>query len=224
MVILAIRALIDHIFRSNYPKFYEVQRHDLILSKLINDVITIILDPNLFYSRFSFIESEKDSMNVTFNKFRASKLPKINSKLFTRSALMKSLFPVPTEGKIRAMFLNDSQERLRCKSTIPWRRDTNITKNEGESSKSKINTSLTMFREKKLAYLRSKHNISASSIKTDHSYKILRSKTSLGDQRNEYDDTFNTINKVKMLQLAVSKANRHMMARNKSPIFKIRNE
>ena len=32
--------------------------------KLINDVITHMLDPNLYYSRFSFLESGMDAINL----------------------------------------------------------------------------------------------------------------------------------------------------------------
>jgi hypothetical protein len=32
--------------------------------KLINDVITNMLDPNLYYSRFSFLESGMDAINL----------------------------------------------------------------------------------------------------------------------------------------------------------------
>lgn len=34
MIVLAVRALIDYIFRNTYSKFYEERRHELILSKL----------------------------------------------------------------------------------------------------------------------------------------------------------------------------------------------
>ena len=34
--------------------------------KLINDVITHLLDPNLYYSRFSFLESGKEAINIKY--------------------------------------------------------------------------------------------------------------------------------------------------------------
>lgn len=34
--------------------------------KLINDVITHILDPNLYYSRFSFLESGMEAINIKY--------------------------------------------------------------------------------------------------------------------------------------------------------------
>jgi hypothetical protein len=35
--------------------------------KLINDVITHLLDPNLYYSRFSFLESGKEAINIKYD-------------------------------------------------------------------------------------------------------------------------------------------------------------
>ena len=32
--------------------------------KLINDLITQLLDPNIFYSRFSFFESGREAINI----------------------------------------------------------------------------------------------------------------------------------------------------------------
>lgn len=34
--------------------------------KLMNDVITHLLDPNLYYSRFSFLESGKEAINIKY--------------------------------------------------------------------------------------------------------------------------------------------------------------
>lgn len=34
--------------------------------KLINDVITHLLDPNLYYSRFSFLESGMEAINIKY--------------------------------------------------------------------------------------------------------------------------------------------------------------
>lgn len=34
--------------------------------KLMNDVITQLIDPNLYFSRFSFLESDKEAINIKF--------------------------------------------------------------------------------------------------------------------------------------------------------------
>ncbi len=83
--------------------------------KLINDVVTHLLDPNIFFSRFSFFESGREAINIKFDvsivsiltvlqKQKTSTLPKIRNKFFTRSALVSNLIPNPSEGKVRAMF------------------------------------------------------------------------------------------------------------------------
>jgi len=35
--------------------------------KLINDLITQLIDPNIFYSRFSFFESGREAINLKYN-------------------------------------------------------------------------------------------------------------------------------------------------------------
>ena len=77
--------------------------------RLINGVITEIFDPNIFYSRLSFLESGKDALDIknNLNQGRAHngfKLPNLKSKFYTRSALIKNLIPMPSEGKIRAKY------------------------------------------------------------------------------------------------------------------------
>ncbi len=77
--------------------------------RLLNGVITEIFDPNLFYSRLSFLESGKDALDIKFDLSKGKphngyKLPSIQNKFFTRSALIKTLIPKPSEGKVRAKF------------------------------------------------------------------------------------------------------------------------
>lgn len=66
-----------------------------------------MLDPNMFFSRFSFFESDKRSIDI---KFRSRKggvgLPALKAKYNTRSALVKALIPTPSDGKVRMMFKN----------------------------------------------------------------------------------------------------------------------
>lgn len=47
--------------------------------KLVNDVITHLLDPNLYYSRFSFLESGMEAINIKYD------VRKINLYLFSLS-------------------------------------------------------------------------------------------------------------------------------------------
>ena len=72
--------------------------------KLINDLITQLIDPNIFYSRFSFFESGRDAITIKYNKARSAAHQSTCAKFFTRSALVSNLIPNPSEGKIRALF------------------------------------------------------------------------------------------------------------------------
>ena len=72
--------------------------------KQINDLITQLIDPNIFYSRFSFFESNRDAINLKYSKARSAAHESARNKFFTRSALVQQLIPNPSEGKIRALF------------------------------------------------------------------------------------------------------------------------
>jgi hypothetical protein len=102
MILLAIRIEIDHIFKNSYPKFFSIPSHEQIAMKLINDLITKLIDPNLFYSRFSFFESGRDAITIKQQKHGESSTPQ--QKFYRRSALVEQLFPQPSEGKVRALF------------------------------------------------------------------------------------------------------------------------
>jgi hypothetical protein len=117
MIILTIRVEMEVIFKMNYRLFlgnsglnHSVDPKDQELCmRLINGVITEIFDPNIFYSRLSFLESGKDALDIKSNlnqgrKHNGYKLPNIKNKFYTRSALVKNLIPQPSEGKVRAKF------------------------------------------------------------------------------------------------------------------------
>lgn len=88
--------------------------HHQIAFRLINGVISEIFDPNIFYSRLSFLESGKSALDIKSSlnqgrSYNGYKLPNINNAFYTRSALVKNLIPMPSERKIRAKF---------CKSVV----------------------------------------------------------------------------------------------------------
>lgn len=123
MIILSVRLEIEIIFKMNYRSFlknYPAEdtnvdvSHQTLTKRLINGVITEVFDPNIFYSRLSFLESGKDGIDIKAElragkAFHGYKLPNIQSKFFTRSALIKNLIPVPAEGKVRAQFSDKNQ-------------------------------------------------------------------------------------------------------------------
>ena len=79
MFILSIRVEVEMIFKINYKSFL-INRDDSNSNqanidkvlRLINGVITEIFDPNIFYSRLSFLESGKDAIDIK-NELNAGK-------------------------------------------------------------------------------------------------------------------------------------------------------
>lgn len=64
MILLAIRVEMEVILKVNYPHFMDDKTNEEITMRSINGVITELLDPKIFYSRFSFLESGKDAIDL----------------------------------------------------------------------------------------------------------------------------------------------------------------
>ena len=70
MIMLAIRIETEMIFKINYksfliPKDGENNQHNIDnVLRLINGVVSEIFDPNINYSRLSFLESGKDAIDI----------------------------------------------------------------------------------------------------------------------------------------------------------------
>lgn len=117
-LLLAIRLEIESIYKNAYPQILAEPHHEELAMRLISGCITEIVDPKLYYSRFSFLESGKEAIDIKHRMFKMSNLkmphvdqqtspflPKDKNKYYTRSTLVKNLFPIPSEGKVRAMFI-----------------------------------------------------------------------------------------------------------------------
>ena len=66
---------------------------------MINGLISELLDPNLFYSRLSFLESTKDALDIKgqLNIGRrvgaqGFKLPSLAEKYYTRSCFVRNFY------------------------------------------------------------------------------------------------------------------------------------
>jgi hypothetical protein len=68
MIVLAVRIVVERIFKQVYKVFFSKPQHEKIAIKLINDVITRVLDPNIYYSRMSFFESGRQAINIKYEK------------------------------------------------------------------------------------------------------------------------------------------------------------
>ena len=72
--------------------------------RLINGAITELIDPKVYYSRFSFLESGKDAIDIKYKIHKrggqlespergGGVLPNLKSKYYTRSTLVRNLIP-----------------------------------------------------------------------------------------------------------------------------------
>ena len=112
LVVLAIRVETEIIFKNSYPEFFSNAHLEKIAMALIWQVITRLLDPDVYFSRFSFLESGKEAIDLKSRGQRKGMLPHMKNKFTTRSALVSSLIPQPSEGKVRKMFRSPDSLRL----------------------------------------------------------------------------------------------------------------
>ena len=66
MILLAIRVEMEVILKVNYPYFMDVKANEEKAMRLVNGVITELLDPKIYFSRFSFLESGKEAIDRKF--------------------------------------------------------------------------------------------------------------------------------------------------------------
>lgn len=115
IIILTVRVQLEMLYKMHFRAFLgradkaKGDKHQTLAMRLINGVITEVFDPNIFFSRLSFLESGKDALDIKnfLNQGRAYKgykLPNIKDKFYTRSALVKNLIPMPSDGKFRSRF------------------------------------------------------------------------------------------------------------------------
>ncbi len=110
MILLAIRVEMEVILKVNYPNFMDEPTNEEITMRSINGVITELLDPKIYYSRFSFLESGKDAIDIKYSiANRKNTSSGYNKKIqhYTRSALVKNLIPRPSDGRVRSLFTDN---------------------------------------------------------------------------------------------------------------------
>ena len=56
MILLAIRVEMEVILKVNFPQFMDNKTNEEKAMRLVNGVITELLDPKVYYSRFSFLD------------------------------------------------------------------------------------------------------------------------------------------------------------------------
>ena len=79
MILLAIRIEIEVIFKNNYPSFMSEEENDALAMRLINGAITEVLDPKIYYSRFSFLESGKEAIDLKYKMSKKQSPTRLNA-------------------------------------------------------------------------------------------------------------------------------------------------
>lgn len=92
----------------------DVKANEEKAMRLVNGVITELLDPKIYYSRFSFLESGKEAIDKKFilntkNTGKSGLQEDKRGKYYVRSALVKNLIPFPSDGRVRALFKESNQ-------------------------------------------------------------------------------------------------------------------
>lgn len=158
---LITRIEIDVIFQITFDKFFnnigpsgskqpiakgQVPFHIQKANGHMNGVITELLDPNLFYSRLTFLDSDKEAFDIKEKLqmgkrigFQAYKLPNISEKYYTMSSRIKHQLQASNEGRVRARYsddihylkasLQDQVNKLRKKTCSNCRDDGSFGKN-----------------------------------------------------------------------------------------------
>lgn len=195
LLLLAIRLEVESIYRNTYPEVMSDPETEEKAMQLMSCLVTEIIDPNLYYSRFSFLESGKEAIDLKHQihkqqslKSEASPfLPSVKNKFYTRSTLVKNLFPMPSEGKVRARFMDPI--KLPASNTLVERTPAKRLTTDPQPSPFKAWTSSSTLQ-------------------------------SMTDPRHEAEGRMlDMINKVQMLQIAGDKANSSLLHRKKSPLF-----
>lgn len=90
--------IVENIFQNCNKLFFSIPQQHKIAAEKIQTVITKLLDPECLYSRFGFLEAGLDAVNIS-SKLRG----KMNSKFYSTSSVVKSLFPKPQHPRTRLM-------------------------------------------------------------------------------------------------------------------------
>lgn len=74
LILLTIRLEVESIYRNTYPSLMSSSETEDTAMRQINCLITEIIDPKLYYSRFSFLESGKEAIDIKHRMHKMSNL------------------------------------------------------------------------------------------------------------------------------------------------------
>ena len=226
ILVLWIRIEIDAVFKYWFPQFFSITKYSDSALILINDVITRLLDPNLFFSRFSFFESDKRAVNLKFTMKKGGiGLPALKAKYNTRSPLMKALVPKPSEGTWRIMFTTykSPQQKNAQRITSLGKRQNTADNTIEVSPPNDLNMSMVDYRNKSQLItgdLKIKKNIRKLQPIMDYS-SVQRSAQKLEPILSQKQQEFNLNKKGEMFSIVAHKINKDLKRRRKEEIIKL---
>jgi len=127
MIVVTIRREVDIAFYSKYPLLFKDPDANKTATNCIGLLLTKLLDPNVLYSRFSSLESNDTAISMKLRQKIFYKGLKTNDLIYTNSAIVNSLVPHKSEGKIRALFANTARCHLKSKREIEMRKTARVT-------------------------------------------------------------------------------------------------
>jgi hypothetical protein len=99
LLILTIRILVENIFVNHFKQFFAVPAQAVLANQRLQCIVSKLFDPDGYFSRFSFLEAGMDALGANLKG-----KSKMNSKYFSISSMVKSLFPYPQHPRTRALF------------------------------------------------------------------------------------------------------------------------
>jgi len=223
ILILCLRIELDAVFKYCYPEISAIEEYADIMLVLVNDVITRLLDPNLFFSRFSFFESDKSAVNLKFKMKKGGiGLPALKAKYNTRSPLMKALVPKPSEGTCRIMFTTykspQARKLPRITSVEKHKKDTNIK--SIITSPQNLNKSVVETRNK-VKFFTSDPQMNSSYAQEPSPFKPKFAKNKLSASKSKHQTDLEREKKGELFVIAARKVNKDFKKKRMDEIFMI---
>jgi len=111
LIMVCLRMIVEFYFRNAYNEFFNFQKVIDIAMTKINFLISTLFDPNNFYSRFSFLESDIKAVGKKIKEhFSEEKL--LRKRIFSTSPYLSLLLPRPENGLTRYMMKYNNKNLL----------------------------------------------------------------------------------------------------------------
>jgi len=138
MILLVIRMNVEFFLRNSYYSFFDNEDDatacDIALEK-VNFLITNMFDPNQFYSRFTFFESEIGAINKKHNEhLQENKI--LHKRLYGTNPYLDLFFPNPESDFVRSM-LNKKHSPRELQKPHQEREEEQVDQETGDPKQSR---------------------------------------------------------------------------------------